>query len=287
MANRTVKDAKVTHGTNPQYLVEKIIRTRIYECRYWKEDCFGANEADVFDRALELRFVGGIYGGNIKPSPFLCLSLKMLQLQPEKDIIISFIGKFGETYKYIRALGAFYLRLTGTSIENWKYLEPLYNDYRKLRCMDRMGKFSIIHMDELIDMLLREDRVFDVILPRISRRRVHEEADELEPRISALDQDLEEVNEEDDEQVEPPNATEVAHRSHREHKKKKKHKKRDEEDKCESSRGDHHNRNEIDRHDKGDRHHSSSSNRRDKERRSVERDRRRGSRSPGYRERRH
>ena len=40
MANRTVKDAHSLKGTNPQYLVEKIIRTRIYECRYWKEECF-------------------------------------------------------------------------------------------------------------------------------------------------------------------------------------------------------------------------------------------------------
>jgi len=35
MANQTVKDAIYIKGTNPQYLVEKIIRTRIYDCRYW------------------------------------------------------------------------------------------------------------------------------------------------------------------------------------------------------------------------------------------------------------
>jgi pre-mRNA-splicing factor 38A len=40
MANRTIKDAKTVHGTNPQYLIEKIIRTRIYDSRFWKEDCF-------------------------------------------------------------------------------------------------------------------------------------------------------------------------------------------------------------------------------------------------------
>jgi pre-mRNA-splicing factor 38A len=40
MANRTVTDAKTVKGTNPQYLVEKIVRTRIYECKYWKEQCF-------------------------------------------------------------------------------------------------------------------------------------------------------------------------------------------------------------------------------------------------------
>ena len=40
MANRTVKDAHTIKGTNPQYLVEKIIRSRIYDCKYWKEECF-------------------------------------------------------------------------------------------------------------------------------------------------------------------------------------------------------------------------------------------------------
>ena len=40
MANRTQKDAKSIKGTNPQYLVEKIIRTRIYDSKYWKEQCF-------------------------------------------------------------------------------------------------------------------------------------------------------------------------------------------------------------------------------------------------------
>lgn len=40
MANRTVKEAATVKGTNPQYLVEKIIRSRIYDSKFWKEDCF-------------------------------------------------------------------------------------------------------------------------------------------------------------------------------------------------------------------------------------------------------
>lgn len=45
----------------------------------------------VVDKAMELKYVGGVFGGNIKPTPFLCLALKMLQIQPEKDIIVEFI----------------------------------------------------------------------------------------------------------------------------------------------------------------------------------------------------
>ena len=43
------------------------------------------------DRAMELRYVGGSYGANIKVTPFMCLLLKMLQIQPDKDVIVEFI----------------------------------------------------------------------------------------------------------------------------------------------------------------------------------------------------
>ncbi|XP_023012476.2 pre-mRNA processing factor 38 [Leptinotarsa decemlineata] len=197
MANRTVKDAKSIHGTNPQYLVEKIIRSRIYDSKYWKEECFALTAELLVDKAMELRFIGGVFGGNIKPTPFLCLTLKMLQIQPEKDIVVEFIKN--EEFKYVRALGAFYMRLTGTSLDCYKYLEPLYNDYRKLRRQNRQAQFELIHMDEFIDELLREERVCDVILPRTQKRHVLEENNELEPRISALEDLLdEEIELEDD-----------------------------------------------------------------------------------------
>ncbi|XP_016389868.1 pre-mRNA-splicing factor 38A-like [Sinocyclocheilus rhinocerous] len=204
MANRTVKDANSIHGTNPQYLVEKIIRTRIYESKYWKEECFGLTAELVVDKAMELKYVGGVYGGNIKPTPFLCLTLKMLQIQPEKDIIVEFIKN--EDFKYVRLLGAMYMRLTGTSVDCYKYLEPLYNDYRKIKSQNRNGEFELMHVDEFIDELLNAERVCDVILPRLQKRQVLEEAELLDTRISALEEDLDEVetSEEEDEEEEKP-----------------------------------------------------------------------------------
>lgn len=47
-------------------------------------------------------------------------------------------------------------------------------------------------MDSFIDDLLRESRVCDIILPRITSRYVLEQNDELEPRESALEDDLDE-----------------------------------------------------------------------------------------------
>lgn len=200
LANRTVSDAKTVKGTNPQYLVEKITRARIYENKYWKEQCFALSAELLVDKAMELDHVGGTYGGNIKPTPFLCLVLKMLQIQPEKEIVVEFIKN--EDYKYVRALGAMYMRLVGTSMDCYNYLEPLYNDYRKIRRRNKMGKMELSHMDEFIDELLREDRACDVILPRIQKRQVLESSNQLEPRRSLLDDDLEDMDSESEEEEE-------------------------------------------------------------------------------------
>ena len=199
MANRTVKDAQTVKGTNPQYLVEKIIRSRIYDCKYWKEECFALTSELLVDKAMELRYVGGVYAGNIKPTPFLCLTLKMLQIQPQKDIIIEFIRN--EDFKYVRALGAYYMRLTGTSLDCYKYLEPLLNDFRKIRTQDREGKYHLSHMDEFVDQLLREERVCDVQLPRLQKRHVLEENNELEPRVSLLEADDLDLDDDEEDEV--------------------------------------------------------------------------------------
>ena len=155
--NTTDPDAVSIHGTNPQNLVEKILRMRIYDHVYWKEHCFALSADALVDKAIELQYVGGTYGGNRVPTPFICLLLKMLQIQPEKEIVVEFIKN--EDYKYVRALGAYYLRLTGRPVEIYQYLEPLYNDYRKVRVRLRSGAYDIVRMDEWIDELLTTDMV--------------------------------------------------------------------------------------------------------------------------------
>lgn len=123
----------------------------------------------------------------------------------------------------MRCLGAIYLRLVGETLEVYNYLEPLYNDYRKIKRKNRNGgksessKVSIakvdlslsppadlelLHVDEFIDELLRDDRVCDIILPRIQKRFTLEQNEQLEPRVSALDDDL--SDEESDEGEEEP-----------------------------------------------------------------------------------
>ncbi|EOY26044.1 hypothetical protein QUC31_011906 [Theobroma cacao] len=196
MANRTDPAAKSIRGTNPQNLVEKIVRSKIYQNTYWKEQCFGLTAETLVDKAMELDHIGGTYGGNRKPTPFMCLVMKMLQIQPEKDIVVEFIKN--DDYKYVRILGAFYLRLTGTDIDVYRYLEPLYNDYRKLRQKSPDGNFSLTHVDEVIDELLTRDYSCDIALPRIKKRWTLESLGALDPRKSVLEDDFEEEEEKEE-----------------------------------------------------------------------------------------
>ena len=187
MANRTAKYAVSVRGTNPQFLVHPMIRTRIYECKYWKENCTLLNSALVLSRAVDdLKYVGGIYGGNTKITPFLCLTLKLLQIQPIRDIVYFYMEQ--TEFKYLRALGALYLRFIGSPVEIYTKLEPLYKDFRKLRIMDTNHKFSMIHMDEFIDQLLHEENILGVTLPRLTKRMVLEDNRDIQPYKSELEE---------------------------------------------------------------------------------------------------
>ncbi|KAK2467097.1 hypothetical protein APHAL10511_001355 [Amanita phalloides] len=182
MANTTVVGAKAIHGQNPQYLVETVIRNRIYEAQYWKEHCFALTAASLIDKAIELKYIGGVYG-NQRPTEFLCLLLKLLQIQPEKEILVEYLQ--ADEFKYLRALSAMYIRMTFRAAEAYEILEPLLKDYRKLRQRDMTG-YSLTYMDEFVYALLTEERVCDIILPRIAKRQVLEELNELGPRKSLL-----------------------------------------------------------------------------------------------------
>lgn len=51
---------------------------------------------------------------------------------------------------------------------------------------DSTANYTITHFDEFIDQLLNEERVCDIILPRLTKRDVLEELGELGPRKSLL-----------------------------------------------------------------------------------------------------
>ena len=61
----------------------------------------------------------------------------------------------------------------------------------KQRCVILIcEELMVSHVDEFVDQLLTEDRVCDVILPRLMPRRTLEDLGQLEPRVSPLEEFL-------------------------------------------------------------------------------------------------
>ena len=221
-------------GQNPALLFEKGVRERITESYYWKEQCFGLNAATLCDRAADLKFIGGTTGITGKPTPFLCLAFKMLQLVPDKDIILEYLnfrdddedqdeqdegnkddggtidddgaakkeldlnakGKLG-SFKYLRCLAAFYIRLAWEPVEIYKTLEPLLTDYRKIKRRLK-DTFTLTYVDQFIDDLLTKDRICATSLWKLPSRAILEDLDMLDPRESPLGDEVDELDEDMD-----------------------------------------------------------------------------------------
>lgn len=206
----------LVRGINPATLFEKAVRDRITDSYYWKEQCFGLNAATLCDRAVELTCIGGTYGVSEKPTPFLCLAFKMLQLNPSRDVILEYlnftdpgsddegddtaengvVGSRGD-FKYLRALAAFYVRLTFDPVDVYKTLEPLLLDYRKLKRRVR-DSFMLTYMDQFVDDLLTKDRMCGTSLWKLPSRQQLEDLDLLDERVSPLAEELEELDRDSD-----------------------------------------------------------------------------------------
>ena len=136
---------------------------------------------------------------------------------PDRDVVLEYLnfhagGEEGEgewendvdpvlkatgDFKYLRALAAFYVRLTFDAVDVYKILEPLLLDYRKLKRRTKDG-FMLTYMDQFVDDLLTKDRVCGTSLWKLPARTTLEDLDILEERISPLVDELEELDEESD-----------------------------------------------------------------------------------------
>jgi pre-mRNA-splicing factor 38A len=185
-------------GQNPVTLIETATRDRITDSLYWKEQCFALNSATLLDRAVELTYIGGTYGVGMKPTPFLCLAFKLLTLVPDSEIILEYLNNGGDEWKYMRALAAFYVRLTFDPEDVYKTLEPLLLDSRKLR-RRRKEEYVLTYMDEFVDELLTKDRSCGTSLWKLPSRQVLEDLEKLDIRESPLQAELDAMEDEDQE----------------------------------------------------------------------------------------
>ena len=167
--------------------VELILRNRVFNSYYWKEKCFGLTSETIIDKILELKYIGGMNHSSNQPTDFICLFIKMLQLNPSEEIVDEYLSD--PDLKYLRALTALFIRFAYPPAKIYTKLEKLYCDYKKLVILKSKG-YAIIHMDEYIDSLLNEEHIFEISLPKIPKRSVLEDNGELSPYVSVLENEL-------------------------------------------------------------------------------------------------
>ena len=61
--DRNTSAALAPNGLNPARIMEKAVIDRITESYFYREQCFGLNEADIVDRVADhVRHIGGTTG---------------------------------------------------------------------------------------------------------------------------------------------------------------------------------------------------------------------------------
>ena len=83
-------------------------------------------------------------------------------------------------------MGAFYFRLVGRNVEIYSYLEPLYNDFRKLNVRSLAGVWEQTTMDQFVEQLLTSESVCDITMPHLQKRSILEEQGLLKVRTVRL-----------------------------------------------------------------------------------------------------
>lgn len=180
-----------SHILNKAYLIEPIIKHRIHDSLFYKQYLYLTNEETILPIiATHVRYLGSTTA-NGKPTPFVCCLLRLLELEPQQEVVDAYLHQLGtDEFKYLTALVMMYIRLVWASEDTVNTLEPFYADYRKLRVqlkapavVDGVPQlFRLTYMDVWCDELLTREREMDLILPRMVPRKVLQERELVGPR---------------------------------------------------------------------------------------------------------
>ncbi|KAK6460406.1 PRP38 family-domain-containing protein, partial [Scheffersomyces coipomensis] len=194
--------------TNKAYLIEPIIRHRIQDSIFYKQYLYLTNEATILPIIIDhVKFIGGTDSIG-KSCQFLSCLFRLLELDPSQEIIDSYLTQLGfNEFKYLTALILIYIRITYNSSLVYSTFDKFGQDFRKLRIklkspeFNKFGipiNFKLTYMDEWIDDLLVNERVVNIILPRLTPRITLVENGLIEPKQYHHEKDEEEEEEEDD-----------------------------------------------------------------------------------------
>ena len=152
-------------------VVPAILRDRVHESLFWTEHCFALTALTLCDKGAALDRWGGYEGGWSRPTPFVCLAVKLLELRPRRDVLDAMIAQ--PHFKYLRMVAALVLRcspgMVRTRSQARDAFKPLFDDMRKTKSRGD-GGWAVAHVDEFADMLVRDESVCGLRLPRIKNR---------------------------------------------------------------------------------------------------------------------
>lgn len=170
---------KAVRGRAPQHLLDPKTRHKIYNSVYWMQYCFGVNLVTFVDRAQMLQGVGGLYGPLKLPCNFLCLFLKLLELEPSHQAILYMLNCKCWQMKHLQLLAAFYVRFTFPCEQVYLNLEPMLQQYNQIAIMKTNG-WELSYFDLIIQSFLQDQFWCGVQMPPLTPRVG------IEPRISPL-----------------------------------------------------------------------------------------------------
>lgn len=179
---------------NKANLIEPIVRHRIQDSVFYKQHLYLTNESTIIPIIIEhVQYIGGTDSMG-KPSPFLCCLLRLLELEPSSEIIMTaYLNQMGyNEFKYLTAITLCYIRLVHQSEDVYNTFDEYYKDLRKLRYKLKTPKFDgqelpihfeLTYVDQWVDDLLEKERVIDILLPRLIPRQVLVEREVVKPRV--------------------------------------------------------------------------------------------------------
>ena len=156
-------------GVAPQHLLDTATRHSIYQSVFWNQYCFGVNLVTLIDRVQNLKGVGGVYGMFREPSNFICLFLKLLELEPSKEVIYYILNTKSWQNKHLRLLAALYVRFVFPPEEVYLILEDQLTYYFKIAVLREDG-YHVEHYDEVINSFLNDKFWCGITFPPLTPR---------------------------------------------------------------------------------------------------------------------
>lgn len=145
------------------------VREKIARSTYWLQSAARMPFLKVCETAIDMTYVGGLFGSFKTPAPLLCLCFRLHELRPPVSLLQEMWTQ--DVHKYLRVLAMVYLRIVEPTVATREVLETIMEvDYRKIRVRNATtGHFELAHVDEIAELLLTSGEFCGLPLPSLRR----------------------------------------------------------------------------------------------------------------------